>query len=117
MICHLFYDYDNVRPLYECILGLIFSQGCVPVEFGFENAMQSRKNTISKNLCVAEEAFLLALLRFHKEMDITDIFLFNPLLFTLPRPLKLEDFRSIQEGYLREMADNFRNEYDFVFSV
>ena len=79
--------------------------------------MQSLKETISKNLCVAEEAFLLALLRFHKEMDVTDVFLFNPLLFTLPRPLKLEDFRSIQEDYLREMADNFRNEYDLFFPV
>ncbi|MCO5557849.1 hypothetical protein L7F22_011421 [Adiantum nelumboides] len=86
-------------------------QGCLPLEFEFEKSFSETNKQISRTLCVAEEAFLLGLLRFYKEMDITDVCLFNPLLFTLPRPLRLEDFRLVQEDYLKEVADNFRNDW------
>nr|AML30858.1 axonemal inner arm dynein heavy chain 2 [Marsilea vestita] len=86
-------------------------QGCYPVGFAVKNAMAFLKVIISQNLCLAEEAFLLGLLKFQKEMEITDICLFSPQLFTLPRPLKLEDFRLVQEDYLRAVADNFRNDW------
>ncbi|KAH7297912.1 hypothetical protein KP509_25G018200 [Ceratopteris richardii] len=86
-------------------------QGCLPLDFDSESDFQCKRRQISNSLCVAEEAFLLGLLRFYKEMDITDVCLFSPLLFSMPRPLQLEDFRLIQEDYLKEMADNFRNDW------
>ncbi|XP_024529038.1 dynein heavy chain 12, axonemal-like [Selaginella moellendorffii] len=84
-------------------------QGCVPLVF--DTPFFFVRESISRTLCVAEEAFLLGLQLYYKEMDISEVSLVDPQLYRDQRPWLLENFRETQEEYIRETVEYFRNEW------
>ncbi|KAJ7542777.1 hypothetical protein O6H91_09G011300 [Diphasiastrum complanatum] len=85
--------------------------GCLPLPYAYEGAYLSMREVISRMLCLGEEAFLLGLQFFHQNLDISNVTLINPRLYSLPRPFNVEDFRIIQEDYIKEIAENFKHEW------
>jgi hypothetical protein len=82
---------------------------CARVPYEPDHTYNCKVEEIERDLVVAEEAFLLVLLQFYRDMDIRSTTLVSPDIFTAPRPWGVDDFRLMQDNYSRDVADSFRN--------
>lgn len=87
----------------------ICSQGCAPVPYRKHVTFFTLRESIATRLCVAEEAFLFALKRYHHELDISTSELISPAMHVQPRPWTLPHFHSELETYILDTTDNYKS--------
>ncbi|XP_073386521.1 uncharacterized protein [Physcomitrium patens] len=83
-------------------------QGCAPTQCDPEQKFLAIRRLIHDTLIIAELAMLFALQLFHREYDISEQTLVNPILFTKPRPMSWSYFPPLQDGWCSDRSDDIK---------
>lgn len=102
---HVLSTFDS-NNWFSCVHGR--RQGCAPTQCDPEQKFLAIRRLIHDTLIIAELAMLFALQLFHREYDISEQTLVNPILFTKPRPMSWSYFPPLQDGWCSDRSDDIK---------
>jgi len=92
--------------LYEC------RQGCAPTQYDPELQFRAIRRLIHDTLVIAELDMLFGLQLFHREYDISELNLVNPVLSTKERPMYWPLFPPLQNNWCSDRTDDLKAMYE-----